>query len=306
MLNRRSFLEIPVKGAAWLGAGAAGLGLLRPVLAAVEPDIAVVKGDPAAATRAAVGMLGGMERVVKQGARVVIKPNMSFTSPAEAGANTHPLVVQALAAMCWEAGASSVLILDHTLAPAQGCLEQSGIAAAGAQIRDGMVFAVNDSDNYREVKIGGGLKMAGTEVVTEVLKADVLIAAPTAKSHSGAGVSLSLKGMMGLVYDRGTMHWKGLDECIADICTVLKADLTVIDGTHVLSTGGPRGPGKVLNERKIIASRDMVSADALTVAEFPWYGRHYQARQVGHIRHAHERGLGRMDFENLRVSRLEL
>lgn len=306
MLHRRSFLEIPVKGAVWLGAGAAGLGLLRPVFAATEPDIAVVKGDPAAATRAAVGMLGGMASVVKTGARVVIKPNMSFTSPAEAGSNTHPLVVQSLAVMCWEAGASSVLILDHTLAPPQRCLEQSGIAAAGAQVRDGMVFAVNDADHYKAVKINGGREMSGTEVVTEVLKADVLIAAPTAKSHSSAGVSLSLKGMMGLVYDRGSMHRKGLDACIVDICTVLKADLTVIDATHVLMTGGPRGPGGVLNGRKVIASRDMVAADALTVAEFPWYGRRYQARQVGHIRQAHERGLGRMDFENLRVSRLEL
>jgi uncharacterized protein (DUF362 family) len=54
---------------------------------------------------------------------------------------------------------------------------------------------------------------------------------------------------------------------------VLKADLTVIDATRVLSTNGPRGPGKVLKEDTIIASKDMVAADAFAVARFQWYGK---------------------------------
>jgi uncharacterized protein (DUF362 family) len=306
-MDRRTFLEIPGKAALWLGAGASGMGLVRGLAAAVPgPDIAIVKGDPSAATRAAVEMLGGMASVVKPGARVIIKPNMSFASPPEGGANTHPMVVQTLAAMCWEAGAASVLILDHTLRSGRVTLKRSGIADAVSQIKEGTVFAINDSDLYHEVRIDGAETLKTTEVVKSVLDADVLIAAPTAKSHSGAGVSLSMKGMMGLVYDRGVMHWKGLDSCIVDMCTVIKADLSVVDAQYVLSTGGPSGPGKVLHERKVIASRDMVAADAQTVAEFTWYGRKFAPRQVGHIRSAHARGLGRMDIENQRVERLDL
>ncbi|MBT3359608.1 MAG: DUF362 domain-containing protein [Rhodospirillales bacterium] len=301
-MDRRKFLNTSAKGAVALGAS-----FVPPIsLAASHPDIAVVKGAPGAATRAAVEMIGGMGSVVGKGHRVVIKPNMSFASGPEVGANTHPMVVQAIAAMCWEAGASSVLILDHTLAPGVLCLERSGVKAAAAAVKDDMVYMVNDSDHYSEVEIDGGKNLKETEIVKSVLRADVLIAAPTAKSHSGAGVSLSLKGMMGLIYDRGTLHWKGLDSCIVDLCTVLRADLSVIDGTHVLSTNGPRGPGKVLNENTVIASRDMVAADAQAVAEFTWYGKKFQPRQVAHIRHAHERGMGRMDIENLRVERLAL
>ena len=301
-MDRRKFLNTSAKGAIALGAG-----LVPHIsLAATSPDVALVKGAPGAATRAAVEMIGGMGSVVKKGNRVVIKPNMSFASTPNVGANTHPLVVQAIAAMCWEAGASSVLILDHSLAPGPICLERSGVKAAAATVRDDMVYMVNDSDHYSEVKIKDGKTLKETEIVKSVLRADVLIAAPTAKSHSGAGVSLSLKGMMGLIYDRGSLHRKGLDSCIIDLCTVLRADLSVIDATHVLSTNGPRGPGKVLDENKVIASRDMVAADAVAVAEFTWYGKKFQPRQVAHIRHAHERGLGRMDIENLRVERLVL
>jgi uncharacterized protein (DUF362 family) len=247
-----------------------------------------------------------MKAFVKPGARVVIKPNMSFASPAEAGANTHPLVVQALAAQCWEAGASSVLILDHTLAPSRLCLEASGIPEAAQAVRPGMVFAMDDPNLYREVAGTGARVLPRTAVAKEALRADVLIAAPTAKSHSGTGVSLSLKGMMGLIDDRGTLHGKGLDDGVVDLSLVLKAHLTVIDATYVLTTGGPHGPGKVLHEETVIASRDMVAADAYTVGAFSWYGRRFQPRQVAHIRLAHERGLGRMDVESLRVERLAL
>lgn len=309
-MDRRSFLKRSGAGVALAGA-AAGVGLgpwlaPRRLLAAADPDIAVIQGAPDAATRAAVEMLGGMRSVVRSGARVVIKPNMSFASPAEAGANTHPLVVKTLAALCWEAGASSVLILDNPLSSSRLCVERSGIAAAAEGVRPGMVYAVDDADHFADVPVPAGRAITRTEVVREVLKADVLIAAPTAKSHSGAGVSLSLKGMMGLIYNRGTLHWKGLDEGIADLCGVLRAHLTVIDATYVLSTGGPHGPGRVLDAKTVIASRDMVAADSFTVSAFPWYGRHYTGRQVGHIRAAAARGLGRIDVDALRVERLVL
>ena len=69
----------------------------------------------------------------------------------------------------------------------------------------------------------------------------------------------------------------------------------------MLSTGGPCGPVKVLTPNTVIASRDMVAADAYAVSSFEWYGKRYQPGQVAHIRKAHERGLGRMDVENLSI-----
>jgi uncharacterized protein (DUF362 family) len=146
--------------------------------------------------------------------------------------------------------------------------------------------------------------MNSTEVMKAVLQSDVLIAAPVAKSHSSTGVSLSMKGMMGLVYDRRTMHFKDIHTCVVDLCTVLKAQLTVIDATRVLSTGGPGGPGTVLPGRMVIASRDMVAADAYTVAQFEWYEQKFRPAQVAHIRQAHERDLGRMDIENLKIKKI--
>ena len=111
---------------------------------------------------------------------------------------------------------------------------------------------------------------------------------------------------MGLVWDRAGMHTKDLSSSIVDMCSVLKADLTVIDGTRVLSTNGPRGPGKVLKEDTVIASKDMVAADAFAVSRFKWYGKRYRPAQVQYIREAHERGLGRMDIEKLSIKEIQI
>jgi uncharacterized protein (DUF362 family) len=301
-LNRREFMKIQFWGAAWLATGAPGMIVPGRAIAEPTPDIGVVTGTPAAATREAMRLLGGMEQFVKPGQRVIIKPNMSFPSPPERASNTHPEVVRELVALCKEAGAGKVLVLDNPLGPAEKCLERSAIREACKAIDEKMVHMVEDAHLYKDVSIPQGQSMVNNAIMREVLKSDVLIAAPVAKSHSGTGVSLSMKGMMGLVYNRIDMHKRHkLSTSIVDLCTVLKADLVVVDATRVLSTNGPHGPGKVLAPKTVIASKDMVAADAYTVSQFEWYGRRYKARQVAHIREAHERGLGRMDVENLRI-----
>ncbi len=304
--NRRDFLKFQVKGALLLAAGASGLTIPSRGMTEPVPDIAVVKGLPAAATRAAVELMGGMKNFVKPGNRVLIKPNMSFPNPPDWATTTNPIVVRELALMCREAGASKVIVADYTLYRPEDCLERSGIPEACRDIEGVSVTSANSGRLYRETAFKDAVTMPSNGVLGEALRADVLIAAPVAKSHSATGVSLSMKGMMGLVWDRGNMHSMGLSSCIVDMCTVLKAHLTVIDGTRVLTTRGPRGPGKVLKEDTIIVSKDMVAADACTVDSFEWYGKKYLPRQVQYIREAHERGLGSMDIGKLRVKKLVL
>ena len=304
-MDRRDFLKNQIRGALWLGLGATGLVLPNRVLASATPDVAVVKGNRIKAVRAAVDLVGGIKEYVKPGNRVLIKPNMSFAARPSMATNTHPEVVRELVIMCREAGASKVRVLDHTLQSPRRSLKNSGIEDALKGIDDQIVHAINSPKFYKETSVPDGESLTDTSVSVEALKSDVLIAAPVAKAHSATGVSLSMKGMMGLIYNRRIMHWAiDLDEGIVDLCTVLKADLTVIDASRVLSTNGPGGPGKVLQENTIIASKDMVAADACAVSLFEWYGRSFKPRQVEHIRLAHERGLGRMDLENLNIKKI--
>ena len=298
-MNRREFLARQTGGLCLAAAALNGIPLAGKAQAST-PDLAVAVGDYGPATREAVRLLGGMSQFVKKGDRVVIKPNMSFTSPPERASNTHPEVVRQLVALCREAGAERVSVLDNPLGPAERCIE--GIKEACRLDGEEMVHAVESRRLFAPTAITDGKTMQETDVMNEVLGADVLISVPVAKSHGSTGVSLSMKGMMGLIWNRGTMHRDhDLDVAIVDLASLLKPHLVVIDATRVLSSHGPGGPGLVLQPRTVIASRDMVAADAFTVERFPWYGRQMKASQVRHIRLAHQRKLGRMDVANLNV-----
>lgn len=304
-MHRRSFLKWQL-GGLLCAAGSLTLPLGRAEAAAI-PDVAVAKGDPAAATRAAVKMLGGMERFVKPGQKVVIKPNMSFAKGPETAANTHPEVVREVLIMCKEAGAGKVMVLDHSLQNPELALQQSGILDACNGVTSGICRHLMAETAYREAALDVAQEMKTNAFMRDVLEADVIIAVPVAKSHGSAGVSLSLKGQMGLIWDRRSMHSKySLDNSIVDLNTMVKPHLAVIDATRVLTSGGPGGPGVVITPGEVIASADPVAADATAVAAYQWYGREIAPRQVAHIRLAHERGLGRMDIENLITNRVTL
>ncbi len=288
-------------------AGFLGTVMMAPstLLAAERPVLVVAHGEAVAATRAAVAALGGMAAFVSRGQKVVIKPNMSFVAKPELAVTTNPYVVQELVRLCLEAGAGQVRVLDHAFREGTSPLESSGILAACESVAPGLCHNLTRSRQYREVRLEGAKDMGANAVMTDVLEADVLIACPVAKSHSSTGVSLSLKGQMGLILDRGCMHGRyDLDTAIVDLAQRFRPHLTVIDASRVLSTNGPYGPGTVLTPSEIIASADPVAADAWTVASYPWYGRRIAPRQVAHIAQAHARGLGRMDVDARHVLRL--
>lgn len=304
-MNRREFLKCHAKGTLWLAAASCKWPIPREAFASVVPDVVVAKGTPAFATKAAVIALGGMARFVRRGDRVVIKPNMSFPRPPDAGTNTHPEVVRELAIMCLDAGAAKVFILDNTLYDPETCLERSGIRDACKDLPGVVVRAINEARHYFEKEIPRGRRLKENSFSAEALGADVLIAAPVAKSHSSTTVSASLKGMMGLVYHRRGMHLYGLDTCIVDLCTVLRPHLVLVDATRTLATNGPGGPGRVVRGDTVIASTDMVAADACAVSILDFYGKRYRPMEIGHIAQAHERGLGRMDVEDLKITQVD-
>jgi len=267
-----------------------------------EYDLAVISGDPAVATKKALEALGGISRFVKKGQRVVLKPNMSFARTPEFSATTHPLVVGTVAQACMEAGAERVLVLDHTLQRAELCLERTGIREACKNISGVHVLALQERKFFGEIKIPQGKVLERAEVMKDILEGQVLINIPVAKSHSATGVSLGLKGLMGMIWDRESFHSQfNINQAIADLATVIKPQLTILDATRALASGGPGGPGEVRKPNLIVAGVDPIAVDSFGVSIVPWYGQNFKGRQVEHILIAHQRGLGKIDVEQLRI-----
>ena len=260
--------------------------------------------DPAEITRRAVAALGGMERFVRPGQTVIIKPNIcAAVGGPEYGATTHPAVIGALVALAWAAGARTVQVMDAPFAgrPAEA-YATSGIAAAVEAA--GGEMAVMSPLAYAKTPIPLGRSLKSWQVYQPALKADVLIDAPVAKHHSLAGLTLGMKNLMGLLEPDGRGGFHGdLHQNIADLTTLLRPALTVVDATRTLMAHGPTGGSlaDVKQQDTVIASADIVAADAYATTLF---GK--QPADIGYVKIAADMGLGSADLKAMRIEEIRL
>lgn len=295
-MKRRELLRRLGLGVAAVGLGQVALG--QKTGRQQQPIVVVAEKDkPAELVRKAIKALGGMGRFIKKGNRVLIKPNIAFARPPEGAATTNPEVVAELVQLCFEAGAREVIVLDYTLDPARITYEMSGIAKAAEAKGARMVYVSPRDFVPIEVPKGKILSAYDVRVLKQVLDADVFINVPIAKTHGSARLTLGMKNLMGVIQDRGSWHRSGdLHQCIADFVTAVKPHLTVIDAIRILASGGPKGPGRVEQKDTIIASTDVVAADAYAATLFG-----LTPNDVPHIIKAAELGVGVADLKRVKI-----
>ena len=302
--NRRRFIHTLGQGALVTGAGVMGLGILGPleVLAAGKSRVVVVKGkDPEKMLRAAMKVFRGMGGLVK-GKKVILKPNMSFKNPSAWGNNTSPEVAQAVARLCVEAGAASIDAVDHTMGTRGRSIKACGVGPALEKVKGVKVFSAHKKSDYVKKRIPKGKQLKTTHIPRVVAAGQVLINVPVAKQHNATKVSFGMKNLMGLVWDRRYFHEMiNLHQGIADLATLLRPRLTVIDATRVLVNNGPQGPGKVQTLNTLIVSTDPVAADVVALGLTQWNNQSLSLRDIEHIRAAGVLGLGESDAKKIKI-----
>lgn len=298
-MDRRAFVRHSLQVAAL--AAAAGscplldLSALAAPAPAAAPRLALRKGkDIPATVRAAIAALGGMSAFVKTGETVVVKPNIGWDRTPEQGANTHPLVVRTVVELCLEAGAKKVMVFDRTCNDPRRCYVESGIQAAVEGLKSDRVSVEQiDRRAFVDVAIKNGIDQQTWSFYQPALDADRFINLPVAKHHGISTLTLGMKNLMGVIGgNRGTLH-RNIGEALADINTVIRSDLTVIDATRILVANGPQG-GRLEDVRvldTIIASADLVAADACAATLFG-----HRPEEIPTIVAGAKRGLGILDL----------
>ncbi len=275
-----------------------GLDGVSEAEAATPPTIIVAsKRKPAELVRAAVDALGGMKKFVKPGNTVVLKPNIAWARKPEQAANTNPEVVAEVVRLCKAAGAREVKVIDHLIDPGEATvLKMSGIGPA-AQAAGARVISAGSLAMYQRVSIKRGKTLKTADVLRDLMRADVWINLPIAKVHSGTGVTLGCKNLMGVVWDRGAWHQSAsLDQCIADFAVQFRPKLVILDAVKVLLTNGPKGPGKTASPGIVVAGTDPLAVDSFGVTLL---GR--KPQDIGHIKLAYAAGVGEMRLDRIKV-----
>lgn len=308
-LNRREFFKRSSK----IGVAAFGASVLSgaakgsfSVFGQEKVDVAVTTGsDYYKNTVEALGLLGGIKKFVPKDAKVAILPNVQRWNP---GTFTKPEIVRALVRMCREAGAKEVNCLS--------LLEMNNWEATkldvvlkeeGASLK---LFAGEEA-HFSPVKVPSGKSLKEAMILKEFYNNDVFINMPITKDHAGNKFTGTLKNHMGLNYrvNNRTFHKEGwrtvpsdiqfLDQCIADLNTVIKPDLNIVDATEFIITNGPMGPGKVLKPQKIVAGVDRVAIDAYCCTLWG-----LKPGDIFTITAAYAHGLGQMDLSQVNIKEM--
>jgi uncharacterized protein (DUF362 family) len=243
----------------------------------------------------AVDALGGMKRFVSRGDVVVVKPNIGWDRMPIHAANTNPDVVGAVIKQAFDAGAKRVVVADGSCNDPNRCFQRSGIWRKAYSL--GAEVVLPAEHRYRTTRMKGEL-LDEWPIFTTLIDADKVINVPVAKHHNLAKFTAGMKNWYGILGGRRNRLHQSIDVSIADLATFMRPSLVVIDAMRVLVRNGPQGGNiddtKVMNT--VVASADQVAADAFACTLI---GQHRD--NLPYLKMGHERGIGTMFWENLRV-----
>lgn len=265
-------------------------------------DIVAIKGGtPESMFEQGIAALGGMEVFVKKGQKVLVKPNIGWDSTPERAANTNPELVKKIIEHCFKAGAKEVNVFDNTCNQWDKCYKNSGIEKAVKEA--GGKIIQSQKDDYILVKSNNGKSLKEAHIHKLVMQCDVFINVPILKHHQAADLTIAMKNLMGIVWDRNYWHKNNLHQCIADGVFFRKPDLNIVDAYRVMKRNGPRGVSvdDVIMPKYQIISTDIVAADAAAAKVFGT-----EPAKVEYIKIAHEMGIGNMNLDNLNIKRINL
>ncbi len=226
-----------------------------------------------AALQDLLNKLGGINKYVKPGQTVVLKPNVVADHGMMGGKYTGGVV-------------TDIRILKgliELLLPVAGKV----IVAEGSSINrsaTGKMFEIYgypklidlnpkkvslvdlNTDQLVEKQVPAGKRMKSRKVPRTIEEADVLISLPVMKIHFAAGVSLGVKNLQGAMppLEKYMTHFFGLWQNLVNIHHVVKPKLTIIDGIVGQEDFGPvSGTPKTMN--LLIGGENPVAVDAVTM-----------------------------------------
>lgn len=266
------------------------------------PDLVVVRGqDRERMVKAGLEALGGIERFLAPGDRVVVKPNVAFDRSPALGATTHPDLVEAVVRLARGQGAAAVRVLDNPINSPEGCFHKSGIArAAGA---GGAEIVLPNPAHFRILEVPGADLIARWPMFYRPFRdATRVIGLAPLKDHNLCSASMSMKNWYGLLGGRRNQFHQKIHHIISELAFMMRPSLVILDAVNTLVSSGPTGGSlsDVKRNDTMILATDQLAADAYAYEEI--LGR--DPARLPYLELAEARGVGRRDWR--KVNRREI
>jgi uncharacterized protein (DUF362 family)/Pyruvate/2-oxoacid:ferredoxin oxidoreductase delta subunit len=212
--------------------------------------------------------LGGIDRYVKPGQKVRIKPNLLAGKTPEKAVTTHPEIVRQVILMVQQAGGIASVGDSPGLGKPENVARKCGI------------FEVIESTGARFAFFDESVPInleAGTfhhlEVAREALETDIIINLPKLKTHQMMGYTGAVKNLFGLVVGmrKVRLHLQaGTDKeffalMLLELAERFKPALSIMDAVVGMEGNGP-GNGDPVQIGALLASPHLVALDTVATA----------------------------------------
>lgn len=212
----------------------------------------------------------GVEKDLKPGTRILLKPNLLYGKKPEAAVTTNPAVVSAVIRWLRQRGFENIVVADSsgglfTAEYMRGVYSASGLRVPGIE------EYLNRDFTYGRRDTPEGCQVRSFNIITAVLEANYIINLPKLKTHAMTTVSIGVKNLFGTIpgLQKPDMHRRfpevsGFAQMLCELERTVSPDITLLDAIDSMEGNGPGG-GTVKHTGVTLASRDVFALDVAAV-----------------------------------------
>jgi len=256
--------------------------------------VAIIKGlDPIETTVKALNAVkSDLDAVLSTERPILIKPNYITAQHPSTGVTTDAGVVEGVVKFLKDHGKDNIVIGEGSgWADTIEAFKVAGIDKISEKWKVKLIDL--NKDFFVEVYPLNPLTLKRVKIAKTALES-MIISVPKLKLHRLTTVTLGIKNMMGVLATKGSMHNGRLHANIADLASVLKPSLTVIDG--IIAGEGHETSRNPVKMDLVIAGTNPVAVDAVGAAVMG-----ISPTEVKHLVLAEKKGLGTCRLENIEV-----
>lgn len=215
------------------------------------------------AVRSSIELIGGIQKFIKPGSKVLVKPNLLTATEPQKGVTTHPEIVRAVVMILKELNAEILLgdgpsVWGGESENIEKVFKETGMKEIAEEFKVKLV-------NFNNPRWRG--KFPLTKWLDEV---DGFISLPKFKTHNLTILTGAIKNLFGLVPGtyKTELHKKYFDprdfsKMLVEIYKEAPPTFSLVDAVVAMEGDGPGTSGKLRNVGLILASRDAVALDSV-------------------------------------------
>jgi len=213
--------------------------------------------------RRSVQLLGGINKIVEKGDRVILKPNLETPREARTAATTSMIFIETAVQMTRELGAVPIVaegpFMNYN---AEAVFQVTGVRTLCDRL--GVQFVNLNAAETVEVEVPGGKAHKKLRLPRVVLEGDKLINLPKLKTHHLTTITCAMKNLKGVLpgQDKQLSHVRGIHQAVVDINKTVRSDLVIVDGLLAMEGMGPTFGG-VVDLGVVAAGTNVIAVDSI-------------------------------------------